>query len=965
MAKIVKRRRGTTAEHTVFTGAEGEITIDMDKDTLVVHDNVKPGGFPVAREDMDNVVDKVGITQLNVQDGTALQALVTDGNGNLSFDDVDPSSAPVGGDLTGTVANAQLGPNTVGITELKLQDGDSGQAIKTDGLGNIAFGDVLTDPALGGHLSGTTSAAVINNDTITTDKIIDGSVTGTKIASTTITSANMDINSIGIAQLNLSDGSTGQAITRTSGGGIAFTTIAGGGSSSSLFVENLFTGDGSTTTFTLSTAAPFEESILVFIDGVAQPTTTYTLPTTTSITITPAPGVSAAIRVCHLGIASQVGDNSISGTKISLTGESINDYMEYNGTDWEVTPNPHKVVFPASGTLPSGIPVLLQDDGTVVAVTAADATAASSFGGTTFGGNFGRFDMDPNNNDKFICMYFGGPGSTQNPSVAVGTINRTVIDVTETVTVSASKFVMDGTSQGALTWIHGKTITFDVSDASNVGHILSFSTTIDGTHGGGAAITGDLIRTGTPGTAGAIVTFVAPFAAGTLYYYCSNHPTMGGTIDNQPMFSFGTPTVFYTGYGSIMGTIEYIKSSSAGYQGRFVMAGEITASGGDPFTGTTWGGSVASSGAGTTCTVGSGVGYTSKRSGANLVATDPHHAGCYTVAFQDNFQNYRGTLAQFFLTSGTTTVVNQSSLVVQTAPTPSWGSLSYNPHTAGQGMAAYGTGAPSNCRIWTVNSSGAGIGGGSTFTVPLTGGNGVYSTWDPNPANANKLVLWGHDQPNKQIGLIVGTVASNGAVTFAAEQKWTNIDYTLTGIIWHPSNNGNFTAVGWKYDDTSSFKAIWTGSLSGNIMTMNSDREYYNTTVGGGGGGDTPVPQLEYDPTDTSNYLFCALDGSTTQGSGIGNSTGGRPYMMYGPIGSNLAVHSNLLAESFLGFSDGLYTDGQSATINVSGVEYNHTSLTVGTDYYIQLDGSLGATAAVPSVLGGKAMSATGLLIKG
>jgi hypothetical protein len=204
--------------------------------------------------------------------------------------------------------------------------------------------------------------------------------------------------------------------------------------------------------------------------------------------------------------------------------------------------------------------------------------------------------------------------------------------------------------------------------------------------------------------------------------------------------SFGTPTVFYTGYGSIMGTIEYIKSSSAGYQGRFVMAGEITASGGDPFTGTTWGGSVASSGAGTTCTVGSGVGYTSKRSGANLVATDPHHAGCYTVAFQDNFQNYRGTLAQFFLTSGSTTVVNQSSLVVQSSPTPSWGSLSYNPHTAGQGMTAYGISSPSNCRIFTVNSSGAGIGGGSTFTVPLTGGAGVHSTWDPNPANANKLV---------------------------------------------------------------------------------------------------------------------------------------------------------------------------------------------------------------------------------
>ena len=48
MAKIVKRRRGTTAEHAVFKGALGEITIDMDKDTVVVHDDDLLGGFPLA-----------------------------------------------------------------------------------------------------------------------------------------------------------------------------------------------------------------------------------------------------------------------------------------------------------------------------------------------------------------------------------------------------------------------------------------------------------------------------------------------------------------------------------------------------------------------------------------------------------------------------------------------------------------------------------------------------------------------------------------------------------------------------------------------------------------------------------------------------------------------------------------------------------------------------------------------------
>lgn len=50
MATQLKLRRGTTAQHSTFTGAEGEVTVDTTKDTLVVHDGVKAGGFPLARD---------------------------------------------------------------------------------------------------------------------------------------------------------------------------------------------------------------------------------------------------------------------------------------------------------------------------------------------------------------------------------------------------------------------------------------------------------------------------------------------------------------------------------------------------------------------------------------------------------------------------------------------------------------------------------------------------------------------------------------------------------------------------------------------------------------------------------------------------------------------------------------------------------------------------------------------------
>jgi len=56
MARLLKLRRGTTSEHSSFTGAEGEVTIDTTKDTAVVHDGSTAGGRPLLRQDLNNIV---------------------------------------------------------------------------------------------------------------------------------------------------------------------------------------------------------------------------------------------------------------------------------------------------------------------------------------------------------------------------------------------------------------------------------------------------------------------------------------------------------------------------------------------------------------------------------------------------------------------------------------------------------------------------------------------------------------------------------------------------------------------------------------------------------------------------------------------------------------------------------------------------------------------------------------------
>jgi hypothetical protein len=54
MATQVQFRRGTTAETASFIGAEGEVTVDVSKDTCVVHDGASQGGYPLLREDGTN-----------------------------------------------------------------------------------------------------------------------------------------------------------------------------------------------------------------------------------------------------------------------------------------------------------------------------------------------------------------------------------------------------------------------------------------------------------------------------------------------------------------------------------------------------------------------------------------------------------------------------------------------------------------------------------------------------------------------------------------------------------------------------------------------------------------------------------------------------------------------------------------------------------------------------------------------
>jgi hypothetical protein len=125
MTKQVQRRRGTSTQHTSFTGAEGEISVNTTNKSIHVHDGTTAGGVEAARADLANVSD----TSLNnALSGNTLASL-TITSADINGGTVD--GAVIGGSsaaaITGTTITAT---GDVTITDKIIHSGDTDTAIR-------------------------------------------------------------------------------------------------------------------------------------------------------------------------------------------------------------------------------------------------------------------------------------------------------------------------------------------------------------------------------------------------------------------------------------------------------------------------------------------------------------------------------------------------------------------------------------------------------------------------------------------------------------------------------------------------------------------------------------------------------------------------------------------------------------------------------------------------------------------
>ena len=259
MAKLLKLRRGTTSQHSSFTGAEGEVTVDTDKETLVVHDGSTAGGHPVAAEDLANVSSSTIAGRLNNDSlatskiaAGALPTDVTIATANINDDavsfakiqNVSATNRILGRDSSGAGVIEEITPANV-RTMINVEDGATADqsaseiltAVKTvDGSGSGLDADVLD----GQHGSYYQNASNLNAGTVPDARLpgtISSDITGTAAVASavTITGTNSNVTLYPL----FTTGTGNQTVYNDAGGGLSFNA------SSNTLSAGTFSGNGS------------------------------------------------------------------------------------------------------------------------------------------------------------------------------------------------------------------------------------------------------------------------------------------------------------------------------------------------------------------------------------------------------------------------------------------------------------------------------------------------------------------------------------------------------------------------------------------------------------------------------------------------------------------------------------------------------------------------------------------------
>ena len=299
-----------------------------------------------------------------------------------------------------------------------------------------------------------------------------------------------------------------------------------------------------------------------------------------------------------------------------------------------------------------------------------------------------------------------------------------------------------------------------------------------------------------------------------------------------------------------------------------------------------------------------------------------------------------------------------------------------------RGNSNYGTAI-----VGTVSGTSISFGSETVFESANT--TDVEMTFD---SSNNKVVIAYKDEGNSSYGTaVVGTV-SGTSISFGTPVVYESASIEYNGIAFDSSNNK--VVIAYADGGNSNYGTAIVGTVSGTSISFGSATVYESAQAQKTGatfdsnagkvvisyedGGDSDKSKLVVGTVSGTSISFespVVFESSGNYGHfrNVFDSTENKVFISMrsssaaqGIVFQNASVSTNLTSSNFLGFSNAAYTDGQTATIQITGsVDDAQSGLTTARKHYVQNDGTLSTTAGTPSVEAGVAISATKIIVKG
>ena len=361
----------------------------------------------------------------------------------------------------------------------------------------------------------------------------------------------------------------------------------------------------------------------------------------------------------------------------------------------------------------------------------------------------------------------------------------------------------------------------------------------------------------------------------------------------------------------------------------------------------------------------------------NIGSTFDSNSNKVVIVYRDLGNSYYGT-AIIGTVSGTG--ISFGNPVVYETSSSQYNSATFDSNS-NKVVIAYRDGQDSNIGKAVVGTvSGTGISFGSIVVYNNAVTSYSVITFD---SSSNKVVIAYQDGGTNKGTAVVGTVSGTN-ISFGSEVAFTDNDASRVSIAY--DSDEEKVVVAYRDEDNSNVGTAVVGTVSNTSISFGTPVVFNN--------GATLQIASDYDATAKRTVIAMYDLGVTQNGVVLSGAISGTSISFSSPAAfnvgeteNNTVVYDSNAGKMVLAYRDtpnnngagtgrvfqpntlvttrGQVPSGTQATTNIIGsVSSNQNALTAGQSYFVQTDGTIGTTAADPSVFAGTAISATKLIVK-